>query len=130
MFLHMFYSLDWFHVYTHVLMMYYECYYLNKSNNFKINLNYHFKTWQTKHRSVHLLWLMLGGHTFYYFCSVFSFLFHFSMLIWWFFYFYFFVCFVFASCHDYNSFHFHLFVSHLFILQLSLLSLICKSFTT
>lgn len=81
MFLHMFYSLDWFHFYAHVLMIYYECYYLNKANNFKINLNYHFQTWKTKHRPVHLLWFMLVWHTFYCFCNVFSFFFHFSMLI-------------------------------------------------
>jgi hypothetical protein len=38
-FLCIFYSLDWFWILSHVLMMYYECYYISKSNNLNINLN-------------------------------------------------------------------------------------------
>ncbi len=33
-------SLDWFQIYSHVPMIYYECFFTNKFNNFNINLNY------------------------------------------------------------------------------------------
>jgi len=39
-------------------MIYYECSYINKFNNFNTKLNYQFKTWKTKH-CLHLLWFLL-----------------------------------------------------------------------
>jgi len=52
-----FYSLDVFQINSYVPMIYYELYYSKKSYNFNTNLNYHFKTWKTKH-VLHLLRLL------------------------------------------------------------------------
>jgi hypothetical protein len=43
MFLGIFYSLDWFQIYSHVFMIYYEFFYKNKLKNYNTNLNYHLK---------------------------------------------------------------------------------------
>jgi hypothetical protein len=55
-----FHSLDWFQTYSHVSMIYFECYYLNKSKNFNVNLNYHLKTQK------HIMSFLTGQRNNYY----------------------------------------------------------------
>jgi len=43
MFLGIFYLLDWFRIYSHVPMIYYEFWYVSISKKINVNLNYHFK---------------------------------------------------------------------------------------
>jgi len=59
MFLNIFNSLDQFKIYSHVPMIYYECYYMNKSKKFNINLNHHFNIWNMKYWLQLLIWYML-----------------------------------------------------------------------
>jgi hypothetical protein len=42
MFFHIFYSFDYFQIYSQVPMIWYECYYISKSYNFNTKLNYIF----------------------------------------------------------------------------------------